>query len=93
MLPDDAIVAGFGTAGTGAEITSVFAAGSGCDAGCGGTESAVFTSLVALPLAVVGAEGTLAVTAAAGFVVSIAGGFAEATDAAGGGQRWPWYWI
>jgi hypothetical protein len=89
MLPDEAVVAGFGTGGTGAETTSVFAVGSGGDAGCGRTESTVLTSLLALPLAVVGAEGTVAATAAAGFVVSIAGGRAEATDTAGGGQRWP----
>jgi hypothetical protein len=92
------IVAGFDTVATGSEATSVFATGDAGNADFAGTESAALTSLAALPPAVavraegavaVRAEGTVAVTAGAGAgaVVSTAGGFAEATDAAGDGQR------
>jgi len=85
----------FGRIGAGAERTSVFAAGaddagSAGDAALAGMVSTGLTSLLAaLPLAVAGVDDAVAVTAGTGggVIASTVGCFAEATDAAGDGQR------
>jgi hypothetical protein len=92
LLEEDALAA-FGIVAIEVEVTSVFTVGDGGeggDAGFAGTESNVLTSLAPLPPVTPGADGAAAVTAgtAAG-VVSMAGGFAEATVVAGDGHRWP----
>jgi len=92
VAPEEGDLAVLGTVATGAEVTSVFAAadgGDGGDADFAGIESTILTSLAPLPPAIVGAEGAATVTAWVGAVVSMVGGFAEATDAADDGQRWP----
>ena|SRR3977135_549929 len=97
------VVADFAVVATGAGVTAcVFVSGAAGDVGntdFAGTVSAagfaravstVFAPLAVLPTAVVGAEAAVAATGGGvGIVVSIAGGFPEATDAAGSGQRWP----
>ena len=98
MLPGEEALAVLGTTGVfgrigaGTEGTSVFAAGAGSagDAALAGTVSIGLTSLLAaLPLAVAGVDDAVAVTVEIGgrVVASTVGGFAEATDAAGDGQR------
>jgi hypothetical protein len=98
MLPDDeafaagfaAVVVGFATVamGTGAASGLVTGDAGGGDDDFAGTVSAPLVSLATLT-AGVGTEGAVAVTAGVGVGVSVAGGFIETTDAAGGGQRWP----
>ena len=101
MLPDEEPVGVFGTTGVfgrigaGAKGTSVFVARAGDAGSAGDTALAAMVStgltslLDALPLAVVGVDDAVAVTAGIGrgVVASTAGGFAEATDTAGNGQR------
>jgi hypothetical protein len=98
MLPDveafvagfAAVVVGFATVAAGTGAASGLVVGDAGDGGndFAGTVSAPLVSLATLT-AGVGTEGAVTVTAGVGVAVSVAGGFVETTDAAGGGQRWP----
>jgi hypothetical protein len=73
--------------GAGALVTSTFATGGAGDAAFAVTLSIALTSLAALTPVLVGVDDAVAVTAAVGAGTSAVGGFAEATVAAGDGQR------
>jgi len=84
-------VTGGGGDGAGTRAAAADTIGAGFD----GTVSIALVSLAELALAIVGVEGAVAtagavaVTAGIEVAVSTTGGFTEATDAAGDGQRCP----
>ncbi len=94
VLPDEAAAAVFETVAAGTAVTSFFAGGAGSagDPAFTGMVSTALTSLAGLTVVFVGVvfvgvEDAVAVTAGIDTVTSPIGGFAEAIDAAGEGQR------
>jgi hypothetical protein len=99
VLPEGVAVAVFETVAAGAGVASVFTTGDAGDTvfaddtvftgdtAFAGTVSTALTSLAALTPVSVEVDGAVAGAAGAGGVASAVGGFIEATDTAGGGQR------